>query len=146
MIKSSRYAKAQEYLEQICNADQRVKKLEMQKENLQMMAEDTANHLNRIAGKGTADPDRMAWIFAEIDEIERKILKAREEALAIRDEVKKTVNQISDPIWQKVILLYHLDNHTMLEIADIMRCSRMQVNRFRDAGYEELEKMLHQET
>ena len=49
---------------------------------------------------------------------------------------------ISDPIAMKAIVLHDIEHLSGEETAEIMRCSRTQIYRLRDAGYAELEKIL----
>ena len=142
MRQTKRYAKARAYLGQVRKADDRVKWLVMRLENLRMLAMDPAKHEVGMPASGNADQDRTGRIMGEIDEMERRIEEAREEARRIREEVGMKVYQISDPIVQKAIILHDLDYHTCEEIAGIMLSSRTQVYRWRNEGYAELEELI----
>ena len=126
----------------VWKADDRVKGLETRLENLRMMATDTANHMAEGSVNGGSDKDRTGRIMAEIDEMEHRIMEAKEEARKIREEVWTGISRIGDPIVQKAIYLHDIKGHTCEDTADIMHCSRTQVYRWRDSGYAELENIL----
>ena len=52
----------------------------IQLENLRALATDTANHLRETSGSGRAGRDRTGRIMAEIDNRERDLATAKEEA------------------------------------------------------------------
>ena len=142
MKTNRRYAKATAYLERLRKAENHVKGLETRAESLRMMATDTSNHMSGISGRGGGDRDRTGRMMAEIDEIERQLETARDEARKTREEIGMKLCQISDPIAMKAIVLHDIEHLSGEETAEIMRCSRTQIYRLRDAGYAELEKIL----
>ena len=107
-----------------------------------MLATDTANHMKGTSASGSGEKDRTGRIMAEIDETERRLETAKDEARKTREEVGMKLYQISDPIAMKAIVLHDIEHLSGEETAEIMRCSRTQIYRWRDAGYAELEKIL----
>ena len=142
MKRTERYRKAREYLERVQKADNRTEKLEMRLKNLRILATDTANHLNGGAPGGKADGDRIGRITAEIADTEGQITAAKEETERIRLEVRAMISQIKDPMSQKTIMLYYLENQTLQEISKEICYSRTQTFRLLETGLAEIERML----
>ena len=145
MKRTERYRKAREYLGRVQTADNLAEKLEMRLENLRMLATDTAKHLKEASPGRNGNEDRIGRIMAVIVDTERQIAAAKEEAEQIRLEVRETVAQIKDPMSQKTILLYYLENRTMREIAEEICYSRTQTFRILETGLAEIERNLPDE-
>ena len=89
-----------------------------------------------------ADGDRIGRITAEIADTERQITAAKEETERIRLEVRAMISQIKDPMGQKTIMLYYLENQTLQEISKEICYSRTQTFRLLETGLAEIERML----
>ena len=117
----------------------------MRMENLRMLATDTANHLKGVPTGGYGDGDRTGRIMAEIVDTEQQLAEAKEEAERIRLEVRETVAQMDDPVSQKTILLYYLENQTMQEIAEEICYRHTYAYRYLEMGLAEIERILTNE-
>ena len=83
MRQTKRYERVRNYLGQVRKAKDRVKWLEMRLENLRMLAVDPAKPVAGMPAGGNGDKDRTGRMMGEIDETERRIEEAREEARRI---------------------------------------------------------------
>ena len=144
MRKAERYTKARERLEQVRKAEDRVKGLEMQLESLRALATDTANHLSGMPGGGSADRDRTGRIMAEIDDRERRLATAKEEADEIREKAVMMICEISDYNIHTVLTEYYIRRKKWQEVAREIGYSINRVYQFRDMGLEQIEHCINE--
>ncbi len=142
MIYQSMYPVAEEYLGRVREAERKVEVLRQRKENLQMLLTDTAAHLKETRNNDSPDPQRNETVHAEIDEAEREIQEAEEARDRIREETGRMICQLSDPVSQKILILYYLKNMSWGEVSRKIGYSRSHTFRYRDAGYAELEELI----
>ena len=133
---------AREYLEQVRKAEEKVRILEERLINLEMLISDTSAPPMETRIRYTPDPHRGQTLQALKDEHERMKIRAEAEAAAIRDEVTRTLNWISDPTAQRVLMLHSLMGLSWKQIGKKIGYSRSQIFRYRDRGYTEVEEML----
>ena len=133
---------AKEYLGRARAAMKRVEMLEERKANLQWLCTDTANHLRETPGNHGADLQKNERLIAEIDSVERELEEARREAENIRNEIGIMICRISNPLTQKILMLYYLENKTWNDVAGLIKYGVAQMHRYRESGYVEIEKML----
>ncbi len=138
----SGYPMACEYLGRVRDADRHVEWLRERKDNLQMLLTDTSVHYTDMPHSDSPDLQKHQTIQAEIDEMEREIKEAEAAAADTRLEVGRTVCRLSDPVIQRILLLYYLENKSWRDVAGEMNYSPAQTYRYRDVGYAELEKLL----
>ena len=122
----------------------RVEMLEERKANLRWLCTDTANHLRETPGNHGADLQKNERLIAEIDSVERKLEEARREAENIRNEVGIMICKVSEPLAQKILMLYYLENKTWTEVAGRTKYGLTQTLRYRDMGYNEIENLLEE--
>jgi len=137
------YPAARTFLERVRIADRKVEDMTMRIENLRMLLTDRSVHLSDMPRGSSPDQQRMQTVFAEIDELEREKAQAEAEAEVLRIEVGRMICRVSNPYSQKVLMLHYLENKQWSDIGSEVGYGRHQVYRARNAGYAELEKMLH---
>ena len=135
---------AKEYLGRARAAMKRVEKLEERKANLRWLCTDTANHLRETPGNHGADLQKNERLIAEIDSVERELEEARLDAENVRNEIGIMICKISEPLAQKILMLYYLENKTWKEVAGLIKYGMTQMLRYKDYGYAEIEKMLEE--
>ena len=135
---------AKEYLGRARTAMKRVEMLEERKANLRWLCTDTANHLRETPGNHGADLQKNERLIAEIDSVERELEEARREAENIRNEVGIMICKVSEPLAQKILMLYYLENKTWTEVAGRTKYGLTQTLRYRDMGYNEIENLLEE--
>ena len=135
---------AKEYLGRARAAMKRVEMLEERKANLRWLCTDTANHLRETPGNHGADLQKNERLIAEIDSVERELEEARREAENIRNEIGIMICKISEPLAQKILMLYYLENKTWTEVAGRTKYGLTQTLRYRDMGYNEIENLLEE--
>ena len=136
------YPMACEYLGRVRDAERNVERMKERMLNLRMLLTETSVHLTDMPHSDSPDLQKHETLHAEIDEMEREIAAAEETAKTTRLEVGMTVCRLSDPIIQRILLLYYLENKSWRDVAGEMNYSPAQTYRYRDVGYAELEEML----
>ena len=142
MNHKSDYPIACEYLGRVREAERHVDWLRQRVMNLRMLLTDTSVHFSDMPHSDSPDLQKHETLHAEIDELEREIAEAEKAKEDIRIEVGRTVCRLSDPLSQRAIIYHYLQGLSWRETAVKMKYSPMQVYRYRDAGYAELEEML----
>ena len=133
---------AVEYLMQIPEADEKVRKLETRVNNLRMLATDNARYLNGPIGHGQPDYDRTGTLTAEICDAEEKLAEARSAAYRIREEVGRTICRIENGDAQVVIFMRYMKGMKWDEIAAQKIFSVQRVYQLRRIGINEMERIL----
>ncbi len=136
------YPIACEYLGRVRDADRHVEWLQERVANMRMLLTDTSVHLTDMPHSDSPDQQKNLTLLAEIDEMEREIIAAEASAKETRLEVGLTVCRLSDPVIQRVLLLYYLEKKSWRDVAGEMNYSPAQTYRYRDEGYAELEEIL----
>ncbi len=132
------FAAAHSYLNRVREAKRRMEKLQARADNLRSLLTDTAVHISDMPHGESPDRQKDQTIQAEIDEIERRIAELKTETEALRQEIGMTICRIPDPVSQKVLMLFYLENKNWREIAEEIRYSETKIYRLRDLGYEKL--------
>ena len=127
---------AVEYLMQIPEADEKVRKLETRVNNLRMLATDNARYLNGPIGHGQPDYDRTGTLTAEICDAEEKLAEARSAAYRIREEVGRTICRIENGDAQDVIFMRYVKNIAREKMFSVQR-----VYQLRRIGIGEIERI-----
>ena len=133
---------AVEYLMQIPEADEKVRKLETRVNNLRMLATDNARYLNGPIGHGQPDYDKTGTLMAEICDAEEELAEARSVDLRIREEVGKTICRIENRDAQDVIFMRYMKGMKWDEIAAEKIFSVQRVYQLRRIGINEMERIL----
>lgn len=136
------YPVACEYLGRVREAERHVDWLRQRVANMRMLLTDTSVHLTDMPHSDSPDLQKDQAIYAEIDAMEREIAEAEASAKDTRLEIGKTVCRLSDPVIQRILLLYYLENKSWRDVAGEMNYSPAQTYRYRDVGYAELEEIL----
>ena len=136
------YPTACEYLGRVRQADRRVEWLRERAANMRMLLTDTSVHLTDMPHSDSPDLQKHETLHAEIDELEREIAAAEKATQEVRVEIGITISRMTDPISQRIMILYYLQNKSWQEAAQEIRYSKAQTFRYRDEGYAELEEML----
>ena len=133
---------AQEYLGRARNAERNVQRMRERLINLRMLLTDTSVHLTDMPHSDSPDLQKHETLHAEIDALERDIAAAEKATQEVRAEIGITISRMTDPISQRIMILYYLQNMSWQEAAQEIRYSKAQTFRYRDEGYAELEEML----
>ena len=133
---------AVEYLMQIPEADEKVRKLETRVNNLRMLATDNARYLNGPIGHGQPDYDKTGTLMAEICDAEEELAEARSVDFRIREEVGKTICRIENRDAQDVIFMRYMKGMKWDEIAAEKIFSVQRVYQLRRIGINEMERIL----
>ena len=136
------YPMARAYLGRVKAVEQKVKLLEMRIENMRLLLTGTSVQLSDMPRSDSPDQEKMATLYAEIDELEREKAQAEAEAESIRIEVGRMICRLSDPLAQKVLMLYYLEHLNWRAVTENAHLCISQVYQHRDQGYAELEKSL----
>ena len=136
------YPVACEYLGRARDAERNVQRMRERLINLRMLLTDTSVHLTDMPHSDSPDLQKHETLHAEIDALEREIAAAEKTVVAVRTDIGITISRMSDPISQRIMILYYLQNMSWQEAAQEIRYSKAQTFRYRDEGYAELEKML----
>ena len=108
---------AMEILERCRQAPGDLDELERQKARLWECAQGIwGQDLNRVGSPGTAEPDRMSAFSAEIDEVERKIVKRLQEKAAEEKAACKLISYIP-AIMGEVLYRYYVGGMPLAAIA-----------------------------
>ena len=130
------------YLGRYREAAGRAEQLRQKKENMQRLLDHLEIGEKNSTGRVSVNEKGKKAIRARIRELGRQIAGAKKEAETARIEIGMAICKIEDPMVQKALIFYYLDKKSWLEVAAAMAYSQMQVYRFRDAGYAEMEKLL----
>ena len=136
------YPLAKAFLERVREAERKVSSLEMRIENLRMLLTGRTVQLSDMPHSDSPDQEKMATLFADIDELEREKAQAEAEAEAIRIEVGRMICRLSDPLAQKVLMLHYLEHLNWRAVTEKSHLCISQVYQHRNQGYAELEKSL----
>ena len=131
-----------EYLGQISEADERVRKLEMRVSNLRTLATDNAHHMNGPIGHGQPDYDKTGTLMAEICDAEEELAESRSADFRIREEVGRTICRIENTDAQDVIFMRYMKGMKWDEIAAEKIFSVQRVYQLRRIGIEEMERVI----
>ena len=132
---------AVEYLNQIQEADRKVRKLERQIQNLEMLATDIAHHMNGPIGHGQVDYDKTGMLTAEICDAKQELEEARKASAEIREEVGGTINRIENEDAKDVLMLRYLKGMKYDQIAEKLSFSVRRVYQLRKKGIREIERI-----
>ena len=142
MRQESRYPHARALLEKVRKAERKVELLRQRVANLRMLTTNTTVRLTGMPRSGSPDQQRLATLLAEIDEKERELQEAEMAALAIRHEAVKSINRISNPLLQQIILLHDLEGKSWNDIPASIGYGRSQAFRCYDSGLAALDRIL----
>ncbi len=131
-----------EYLNQIPEADARVRKLRARVENLEALATDIARHMNGPIGHGQADADKTGALAAEICDAKQELEEAEAAAREIREKIGNMICQIEDGKITKIMLKRFLKGMKWKEVAKEMMYSEQWIYELRLKGIQEIERML----
>ena len=133
---------AVEYLNQIPEADAKVRKLRARVENLEALATDIARHMNGPIGHGQADSDKTGTLAAEICDAKQELEEAEAAAGEIREKIGNMICQIEDGKITKIMLKRFLQGMKWKKIAKEMMYSEQWIYELRLKGIQEIERML----
>ena len=138
----SGYPLACEYLGRVKESERTVERMKERVLNLRMLLTDTSVHLSDMPHSDSPDLQKHETLHAEIDELEREIAAAEKSKQEIRAEISVLLTRLQDPLGQRALILYYMENKRWTAVAEKMGFSIAQTYRFRDAGLAELEELL----
>ena len=131
-----------EFLNQIPQADAKVKKMRARVESLEALATDIARHMNGPIGHGQADADKIGTLAAEICDAKQELAEAEEAAGEIRERIGRMICQIEDERITKIMMKRFLHGMKWKEIAADLRYSEQWIYTLRVRGITEIEMLL----
>ncbi len=145
-MKENRMMSGVEYLNQIPEADARVRKMQARVKNLEALATDIARHMNGPIGHGQADADKTGTLAAEICDAKQELEEARKTATEIREEVGKVICQIEDELLQTIMLKRFVDGKKWKEIAADIMYSEPWLYVLRRKGIAEIDRLIQEDS
>ena len=128
----------------IREADRKVHRLKTRLANLRLLTTDTAAHYSDMPRAASPDQQKLVTLLAKIDELERQIPEAEQEAWNIRYEVGNMIDEIevSDDNAARVWILRYLDRKPWQQIASEIGYAIAKTFRLHAEGMAALEKYL----
>ena len=136
------YPLARAYLGKVKTAEQKVKLLEMRIENMRLLLTGTSVQLSDLPRSDSPDQEKMATVYAEIDELEREKAQAEEEMAEIRMETGRMICKACKPNNQQILILLYLQHSSWNEITEKLSLNRTTCFQRRNDGLEDLERFL----
>ena len=136
------YPAACAYLGRVRDAERHVEWLRERVANLRMLLTDTSVRLTDMPHSDSPGLQKHETLHAEIDEMDREIAAAEAAKQETISEVSMMLTRLQDPLGQRALILYSLEQKRWIEVAEKMQFSIAQTYRFRDAGLAELEAVL----
>ena len=136
------YPMACAYLGRVRDAERHVEWLRERVANMRMLLTDTSVRLTDMPHSDSPGLQKHETLHAEIDEMDREIAAVEAAKQETISEVSMMLTRLQDPLGQRALILYYLEQKRWTEVAEKMQFSIAQTYRFRDAGLAELEALL----
>ena len=136
------YSRAKAFLEQVQTAQKRVETLEERIGCIGMMLGVKTPRLTDVKVKSSPDLQKNERLIVMKADLEREKAEAEAEARRIRADAEVMIGMVSNPDAQTVLIRHYLDGLNWSKTAAEVGYSRIQVYRFMNQGYEEIEAML----
>ena len=122
-----------------------ISQLALIRDNLFMLATDTASHLTGMPRSGSPELQKNQSLVAEREDIEGRINGLVAEADGVRKEIGDMIRRIQNPMHEKVMILIYLENKNYSEITKmtLFRSSTIYKIKIRCLG--KIEDMLERE-
>lgn len=136
---------AKEYLQQVRNADLKIQEKLEEVAALEVLATKVSalNEGDRV--KSSGDQDKMAQTVCKIADMKNEIQEEIENMLKLKREIRRTIEQVSAPIYMSVLYRRYILYKSWEQIATELCLSYRHTTRLHGEGLQEVEKILEKE-
>lgn len=132
----------EEYLNSIQTYEKRIEIKTMELCRLKTMSNNVRkSNLDERVQNNTQSKDSVGDAVAKIIDLEKNVDSVVDDFIRKRNEIIKKLDGIKNIQYYQVLSLKYINNKTYKEIAELLGCSIMQVNRVRQKAILEFEKM-----
>lgn len=132
----------EEYLNSIQTYEKRIEIKTMELCRLKTMSNNVRkSNLDERVQNNTQSKDSVGDAVAKIIDLEKNVDSVVDEFIRKRNEIIKKLDGIKNVQYYQVLSLKYINNKTYKEIAELLGCSIMQINRIRQKAILEFEKM-----
>lgn len=132
----------EEYLNSIQTYEKRIEIKTMELCRLKTMSNNVRkSNLDERVQNNAQSKDSVGDAVAKIIDLEKNVDSVVDDFIRKRNEIIKKLDGIKNIQYYQVLSLKYINNKTYKEIADLLGCSIMQINRIRQKAILEFEKM-----
>ena len=132
----------EEYLNRIQTYEKRIEIKTMELCRLKTMSNNVRkSNLDERVQNNTQSKDSVGDAVAKIIDLEKNVDSVVDDFIRKRNEIIKKLDGIKNVQYYQVLSLKYINNKTYKEIAELLGCSIMQINRIRQKAILEFEKM-----
>lgn len=132
----------EEYLNSIQTYEKRIEIKTMELCRLKTMSNNVRkSNLDERVQNNTQSKDSVGDAVAKIIDLEKNVDSVVDDFIRKRNEIIKKLDGIKNIQYYQVLSLKYINNKTYKEIAELLGCSIMQINRIRQKAILEFEKM-----
>lgn len=132
----------EEYLNSIQTYEKRIEIKTMELCRLKTMSNNVRkSNLDERVQNNTQSKDSVGDAVAKIIDLEKNVDSVVDDFIRKRNEIIKKLDGIKNVKYYQVLSLKYINNKTYKEIAELLGCSIMQINRIRQKAILEFEKM-----
>ncbi len=132
----------EEYLNSIQTYEKRIEIKTMELCRLKTMSNNVRkSNLDERVQNNAQSKDSVGDAVAKIIDLEKNVDSIVDDFIRKRNEIIKKLDGIKNIQYYQVLSLKYINNKTYKEIADLLGCSIMQINRIRQKAILEFEKM-----
>ena len=133
--------KAEHYLLQITEAEQKIEDNIAEIQRLESMANNISPHLSEVKVKSTPNPHRAQEVWARLIDLQNELLDEIDALTDLQKEVKQTLRKLPPSEYDVLHRIYVLKQSIQL-IATKTHYSRPTIYRIKQRGLEMLQKIL----
>ena len=132
----------EEYLNSIQTYEKRIEIKTMELCRLKTLSNNVRkSNLDERVQNNTQSKDSVGDAVAKIIDLEKNVDSVVDDFIRKRNEIIKKLDGIKNVQYYQVLSLKYINNKTYKEIAELLGCSIMQINRIRQKAILEFEKM-----
>ena len=132
----------EEYLNSIQTYEKRIEIKTMELCRLKTMSNNVRkSNLDERVQNNAQSKDSVGDAVAKIIDLEKNVDSVVDDFIRKRNEIIKKLDGIKNIQYYQVLSLKYINNKTYKEIAELLGCSIMQINRIRQKAILEFEKM-----
>ena len=132
----------EEYLNSIQTYEKRIEIKTMELCRLKTMSNNVRkSNLDERVQNNTQSKHSVGDAVAKIIDLEKNVDSVVDDFIRKRNEIIKKLDGIKNVQYYQVLSLKYINNKTYKEIAELLGCSIMQINRIRQKAILEFEKM-----
>ena len=133
--------KAERYLLQIAEAEQKIEDNVAEIQRLEALADNISPHLSEVKVKSTPNPHRAQEVWARIADMQNELLSDIDDLIDLKKEVKTTLEKLP-PSEYDVLYRHYVLRQPIQLIATKTHYSRPTVYRIKQRGIDMLQKIL----